>query len=373
MKSTTNIEHELKQLRRLLLRLPVKNPPPGFSYGFDAFVVDNDLKIAFGSQATSNGSPICFKSHGPDLLAVVDVLTNAIMGTHGENPILLKWIVDLQAAANHAFDNPDSSNPGLPTEKRERKPTKKRVYMEAEAELKAGTQKQQTKAKAKTAEAQAQTELSFNFDPSKLESVPYPTQKSGRKTIPLLDRLTIYCRVTTDPTNTVRHWRCSGAGCPHSSADPRASERVLSHAMDCKFLSQELVAAASSASANRSLGAQLAALSLDSGKSSSRSQDLGEQPLVHSYFHQEGVKQRSLQHNHHALTAICVHLLPPTIVDSPYWKRMVLQLDPKINMKSGSNMAHSLIPAEAACVRGLSIKHLKQQSHLTLTCDGATL
>jgi hypothetical protein len=142
--------------------------------------------------------------------------------------------------------------------------------------------------------------------------------------------------------------------------------------MDCKFLGQELVAAAASASAEKSLGAQLEALSLTPKDSNGQGGGSNTQPSVHSYFREEGIKQRSIQHNYYALTAICVHSLSPTIVDSFFWRRLVLQLDPKINMKSGSNMAHSLIPGEASRVRALSVKHLKQQSHLTLTCDGAT-
>ncbi|CAE6442050.1 unnamed protein product [Rhizoctonia solani] len=218
MKTTANITYELEQLCCLLLWLPPKDLPPGFKYPFEGFFVDKEyikitgsiqgsvnhsLEVAFRSRAHS---PICFKSNGADLLAVVDVLTNHITGIHDENTILLKWIKDLQAAANHAFNNPHP----LP-EKREQKPTEKRDYIEVESELKASTKKQRTEAKAKAAEAQAWTEIA-----------------------------------------------------------------------------------------------------------------------------------------------------------------LVLQLDPKINMKSGSNMAHSLIPGEASHVCALSVKHLKQQSHLTLTCDGAT-
>ncbi|KAG8682509.1 hypothetical protein FRC11_014776 [Ceratobasidium sp. 423] len=122
MKTTADIEHELEQLRRFLLRLPPKDSPPGFTYPFEGFIiyeeyveltgsiqgsVNHSLEVAFGSRANADGSPIRFKSHGPDLVAVVDVLADTITGTHGENPILLKWIVDLQAAVNHAFDNPD--------------------------------------------------------------------------------------------------------------------------------------------------------------------------------------------------------------------------------------------------------------------------
>jgi hypothetical protein len=64
------------------------------------------LRLLFGSRANTDNFPLNFKSHGPDLVAVVDVLSNFITGTDRENPILLKWVLDLQAAANHAFSQP---------------------------------------------------------------------------------------------------------------------------------------------------------------------------------------------------------------------------------------------------------------------------
>ena len=58
--------------------------------------------VVFGSR--HNGQALTFTSHGPDLLAVVDVLSAHITGLDGEDPILILWISDLHKAATHALE-----------------------------------------------------------------------------------------------------------------------------------------------------------------------------------------------------------------------------------------------------------------------------
>jgi hypothetical protein len=142
--------------------------------------------------------------------------------------------------------------------------------------------------------------------------------------------------------------------------------------MNCKFLSPDLVDAASSACASKSLGSQLEAMTLAPSKVSKSSNNAMIQPSIQAMFQEEGQCQRAMRHNHHALTAICIHSLPPTIVDSQFWQCMILHLHSKIEIKSGSHIAHALIPAEAAHVHDKSIQHLRAKTHLTLTFDGAT-
>jgi hypothetical protein len=114
-----SVADELQKLRDLLELLPPKHQSMGFVYPFKDFVADAEwielsgsvqgsvnhtLEVAFGSRANANNSPIEFKSHGPDLLGVVDVLATSITGLDGENPLLIKWISDLQRAATHAIE-----------------------------------------------------------------------------------------------------------------------------------------------------------------------------------------------------------------------------------------------------------------------------
>lgn len=66
--------------------------------------VNHSLEVAFGSRANAVGKPIEFKSHGPDLAAVVDVLSTYITGKNGENPILINWIADLKTAAISVYN-----------------------------------------------------------------------------------------------------------------------------------------------------------------------------------------------------------------------------------------------------------------------------
>ncbi|KAG8795014.1 hypothetical protein FRC12_019097 [Ceratobasidium sp. 428] len=132
---------ELEKLRQLLSVLPPKSHPAGSIYPFEGFLPDEEwtertgtvqgsvnhsLEVAFGSRAKAGNSPIEFKSHRRDLVAVVDVLAMHITGHDGENPILIKWISDLQRAAEHAgsaYIDPGAPGPS----KRQSKKTEKRI------------------------------------------------------------------------------------------------------------------------------------------------------------------------------------------------------------------------------------------------------
>ncbi|KAG8720879.1 hypothetical protein FRC09_008846, partial [Ceratobasidium sp. 395] len=136
-----DVHAELEKLRHLLSTLPSKSHPLGFVYPFEGFLPDEDwtertgtvqgsvnhsLEVAFGSRAKAGDTPIEFKSHGHDLAAVVDVLAMHITGHNGENPILIKWVSDLQRAAEHAGSTYIDSNTPAPS-KRQPKRTEKRV------------------------------------------------------------------------------------------------------------------------------------------------------------------------------------------------------------------------------------------------------
>ena len=102
-----DVSRDLERLRELCLLLPPKSGPPNpfKPYIPDEGWVENTgslqgalnhiLEVAFGCRATIDNVPIELKSHGPDLLAIVDVLAAAITSHDGENPILINWIGDL--------------------------------------------------------------------------------------------------------------------------------------------------------------------------------------------------------------------------------------------------------------------------------------
>ncbi|KAB5589446.1 hypothetical protein CTheo_7114 [Ceratobasidium theobromae] len=378
---------ELQTLRELLLLLPAKCQSSGFTYPFQNFVLDDEwteltgsvqgsvnhtLEVAFGSRA--NGAPIEFRSHGPDLVAVVDILASSITGSDGENPILIKWIADLTQAAKCIHTENQTGNEtaigASELSKRIRKFTEKRELIEQDAEIKGEAKKQRIEAKIATEKAKSRTEGSFTFDPNNLREIegPVAPRKQGRKPIPILDKLTVLCEVISDPSK--RRWRCAGPGCPHSYAEPRFLARVQAHAMECDYLPIALIEEAAAGSADRSLGSKLEALK--SRRGLQKNSNHSTQPSVHQVVQNEGREQQSIRYQHNMLLAICCLSLPPSIIDSRKWKKMINQLDPKIECISASHLSTALIPAEAARIRLLSIETLRKHEHLTLSFDGAT-
>ncbi|KAG8785225.1 hypothetical protein FRC12_017837 [Ceratobasidium sp. 428] len=287
-----------------------------------------------------------------------------ITGHNGENPILIKWVSDLQRAAEHAGSTYIDSNTPAPS-KRQPKRTEKRV--QEDNRVAERTEKKRRKEEDKNTREKAieRTGGNFNFNPEDLIDEPRERSGKGAKTVPLLDKLVTRCFVKdTDPKEY--RWRCLGPGCCWSCADPRQTSRVYGHVMsDCDDTSKDLVEAAASASSKKSLGLQVEELN---AKAASTSQ----QPSVHAIAQSEGREQRKTRHDYLVLLAICGLSLPPTIIDSLYWRNMIQNLDPKLKPASASHMATSLIPAEAARVREKSIETLVKYCDLTLSFDGAT-
>lgn len=122
----------------------------------------------------------------------------------------------------------------------------------------------------------------------------------------------------------------------------------------------------------KSLGAQVEAMTVGTKSTGAQSGTPGAQPSVEDAAKSEGREKRSIKYNHNALNVVCGLSLPPTILDSTYWKKMLDDLDPKIDRYSSSHIASTMIPAEAALVREKSLDVLRSQQHLTLSFDGAT-
>ncbi|KAG8726752.1 hypothetical protein FRC11_014558, partial [Ceratobasidium sp. 423] len=153
------ISDQLKALRDILECLPPKHQSTSSTCPFENFTLDEEwlkltrsaqgsvnhtLEVTFGSR--HHGQPLVLTSHGPDLVAVVDVLSTHITGLNGENPILIQWIDDLQAAATHALEQ----DPSPDSVKHDRKPTAKQEILNQDA-----SKKKNDKAKKATIKTQA--------------------------------------------------------------------------------------------------------------------------------------------------------------------------------------------------------------------------
>ncbi|QRV83798.1 hypothetical protein RhiJN_11814 [Ceratobasidium sp. AG-Ba] len=319
-----------------------------------------------------NGSPIQFKSHGPDLAAVVDVLSNTITGTNGENPILINWIGDLHRAARHALlpviTIDEVASAEAPSDsKRIRKSTSKRSLLDAEAEAKEEGKRRKKAAQEETEDMKRRTEGKCTFNVEDLRIIDVPKGNKGPKTDPLLDLLTYQCEVISNTKK--KRWLCKAKNCGVSGAYPRSRDRVLPHAMECRLHTLEIREQAAAASAKHSLSAQIENIdqsNLDTVPGPSA------QPSVHAIAQAEGREKRKLVHNSNVLRLVCALSIPPTVVDSAQWNDLVVHLDPRMEGASGSTLASGLIPSKAAFVRSKSIETLRQYTHLTLLFDGAT-
>ncbi|CCO36347.1 hypothetical protein BN14_10481 [Rhizoctonia solani AG-1 IB] len=166
-----DVSCDLERLRELCSLLPPKSPDNGLLYPFNPYIPDEEwientgslqgalnhtLEVAFGSRATVDNTPIKLKSHGPDLLAVVDVLAAAITGYDGENPILINWVGDLIRAVEAVHKGEIETEAGS-LGKRPRKYTEKRQQIEQENEAKASAKRKKMDEAADIAKAKKRT------------------------------------------------------------------------------------------------------------------------------------------------------------------------------------------------------------------------
>lgn len=164
---------------------------------------------------------------------------------------------------------------------------------------------------------------------------------TGRPRISLLDTLTVEVRTAR---GNPRKYRCAGAGCSKRWA-PRTTSRVFAHAKRCLKLTEEQRHLASSASANKSPGALVAAdnaqetkvtpslQSIASSQSSFGSLSSSSSPLsikasdtlqlrADGFFGPQG---RQKTHNALDLAIVkffCVARIPPAIADLDVWKNL---------------------------------------------------
>jgi hypothetical protein len=69
---------------------------------------------------------------------------------------------------------------------------------------------------------------------------------------------------------------------------------------------------------------------------------------------------------------LCVHGITPSVVDSPFWKKIVRRI-PAYSPTPATTFKDSYIPQEANWVRDQQIQLLKRTRNLTHTLDGTTI
>lgn len=165
-----------------------------------------------------------------------------------------------------------------------------------------------------------------------LEDVAEPKlSNSGRKVTPLLDKIAQRCRDTV--TLDIRY-RCKGSlggkTCAFSLATPRSRLRFLKHACHCRYLSPGLKA-------------------------------------------QANVLFLQARMNLAVVNLVCMACLPPTVVDYPEWKNMHSIANIRYTPISSTTLVDNHIPAQAARAREQVLTHLRTQTDLTVSYDGATI
>ena len=192
-----------------------------------------------------------------------------------------------------------------------------------------------------------------------------------------------------------RKYRCAGVGCSKRWA-PRTTSRVFAHAKRCLKLTEEQRHLASSARANKSPGALVAAdnaqetkvtpslQSIASSQSSFGSLSSSSSPLsikasdtlqlrADGFFGPQG---RQKTHNALDLAIVkffCVARIPPAIADLDVWKNLFRIPLPSYVPASRTRLMDDHIMSEQERVRQLQLQHLKTQRHISISFDGGAL
>ncbi|KAJ7613363.1 hypothetical protein DFH06DRAFT_1370699 [Mycena polygramma] len=380
----TYYDEELKYLLKLLKNLP-QTIPVGDSHNFIGYVPDaakvhetgcvktvvsHKLEISLwgtqGAGPTGARIIVAFKSRGPGLEEVVPLLRTYITGKAGVNVILAGWVDDLQQGALAAIEAAGDRVP------RPTATTAAKRYEGIEVVAKKRA-KQDGKAE-KEMRAKETEQGAGNWDVAELtdDEEPEPnvaTRGRGAPKSELLDRLTVPCHAKS--TGKAR-FRCSGAGCQWSWASPRQSERVLSHAVDCRFLSADPREEALETSAEKSLGAKV-----DAASSASPSGAPAADPFA--AFRQTGTLDKAQAREAHTnksnlylLNLLCDAALPPKLVDNKRFKAFVDHLHPGNGLFVSTSFSTTYIPNEVARVTTLAYAKLRTCNNLTISYDGGT-
>ncbi|KAJ6603174.1 hypothetical protein B0H10DRAFT_2440556 [Mycena sp. CBHHK59/15] len=372
----TCYNEELKELLRLLKHLPdtiplgddhnfigyVPDPEKVVDTGCVKTVVSHALEVSFGArkQPGPDGARITvvFKSRGPGLEEVVQVLRDHITGNAGTNVILVAWVDDLRDGAVAAISTAGTRVPRpIATTAAKRLLEDDLVEEQAKKKSRKDSQGEKQRKKAEVEKAKKKTDqgvMNWPIDDLTDDELPQPinpltSRARGAPRNDILDKFTIACH--TKSSNKPR-FRCSASGCHMSWAAPRQTGRGLSHVVDCRFMSEELKEQALLSNAENSLSSKVEAAST-SGTSSAD---------AFAGFRRAGAEEKAKARENHitktnllVLELLCDASLPPD------W------------LITRNSVGFTYIPAEAARVTALSLANLKKCYNLTLGYDGGTV
>lgn len=202
-------------------------------------------------------------------------------------------------------------------------------------------------------------------------------------------------------------YRCAAPGCLFLRHGHPQCSRVLQHATQCRKLPPALRQRALEWAAARSLSAELAESSTSTATSTSTdlatpfnardTESVTAQPTTHmttaareaaappqdptrkikkgglgEVVVAAGRAELRAKLDFRIMKLICVRGLVPTILDTAEWKEFLQDANPRYQPTSSTTFVDKHIPSEAAQVRLLQIKILKQLDNLTLTYDGGS-
>ncbi|KAF8594791.1 hypothetical protein BDV93DRAFT_565082 [Ceratobasidium sp. AG-I] len=320
-------------------------------YGSAQAALHHRLELIFGSR--NGGRQIEFRGRGSSLESIVYIFYKHINGEGGDNRLLWNWVEELTRAAAECLKRtleiqPGSAQPSSHSQRTKQQAVRLPQTKRPEAWVRA---------------AKESTAIRVPHDPADLEDDPVAGElATGRARHELLDKLTVPCHSIVNPTQ--KRYRCSGVGCWHSWAAPRASTRVLKHAYnECKGLNPELRPEVERRSAFLSLARKVQDHRKDteSGTTVEISQD-----------NPEAQRQKEEKVNHALLKWICDRMIPPSAVDCFRWRELMDTLDSGVKTASGDTISGNFVTTEAAYIHQESIKVLSKHENLTLSYDGGT-
>ncbi len=236
------------------------------------------------------------------------------------------------------------------------------------------------------------------------------SRDGGRKTLPLLLKVSKYCR-TTDGTKLVR---CLGsAGCGKTWVRPRDKTRILKHVMTCGYVANLpggslLVQEAIKAMAIKNPGL-LDELTRRMGHEKRRHVDESAEPCKRikidlsrqgntsgmaianqtegltykvpgngqdapiNIYKTEGRRAMEQEANNALVEFLVGCGIPPNVLSGPAFGRFVAAFKTKYSLPSRSKFEDALVPAYAATIRLAIQNHLKTCRNLNISFDGGKL
>lgn len=143
------------------------------------------------------------------------------------------------------------------------------------------------------------------------------------------------------------------SGCQQSWSGRRQAGRVYKHLLDeCQHTNDELKGKVRHGFSERTFHSQL-----------ERSEEAGS---LENMSKAEANKTRGLKINQAILNFICGTGIPPTIVDTDEWKKLVAAIDASITTYASTSFVDTYIPSEATRITDANIAMLSKIKNLTI-------